>query len=222
MKKVSKFVWSAILNGAIWFTICAITIYLFVKFLHLSNFIVGLIAKIPLLGSIVSLPTPSLIQTFLNAIIFLFILFIIGLVALFSKKFLALSQILALLPIIGPFIRYARKNPAIFVCESGIATNMKGSTFSPIITYEGKTWIPAFITGRVCCKSGEKFKILAVPFHNPFKYELVDSDTKILAALPWNSFLKYWPVGGMLDVPEMENLEEYSIKEYCDEIHPKK
>lgn len=161
-------------------------------------------------------------QMSLSALIFLIALFVIGLIATIIKRFssLGLWQILVLVPVIGHVIRFAKKNSVIFICKGGLATNIDGSIFSPTIIYKGKQFVPAFITGRFRCKSGEKFKIWGLYFHSPFEMSVFDSDTKILAALSWDGFLKYWPTGGTVDVPEMENLEEYSIKEYWDKIHP--
>ena len=181
--------------------------------MYLSNFIVSIFVKIP---------TSPNWQTLWNVLIFLTALFIIGFILTTVKRFssLGLGQILVLIPIIGHVIKFAKKNSVVFVCEGGLATNTDRSTFSPIITYKGKTFVPALITGKLCCKSGEKFKIWGLFFHSPFKMSVVDSDTKILAALSWDGFLKYWPTGGTADVPEMKNLEECSIAEYWEKIHP--
>jgi lysylphosphatidylglycerol synthetase-like protein (DUF2156 family) len=216
MKKALKYVFSTIGRGFLILIPLLVGVYLLSKLVYIANLIFEPLSNILIHKSCSAI----------NTAVMLVLLFVLGLIT--KVKFIPnVEQIIMHIPIISYTVKYlnkmrnvmdiAKKRGVVFICENSMFNNMAG--FSSTLKYSGKSFAPALIAGEVCCKDRRRFKIINLGFHTPFKMTLVDGDTKILATLNWNSFLKYWPVLGTIDVQEMEKLEECSLEEYWNKIY---
>lgn len=150
----------------------------------------------------------------LNVIIFLVMLFLLGLFTK-AKFFSKLEKLFLYIPVLGHLIKYfnqwisfweiSKKHGVIYVKKYGTGS-----------------WQWAVAISKFKCGAGEKYNVNIPMGHLGADMTTFDQDTKVLGVVNWEDALKLW-LSFQIIVPEnFSELKEMTIKEYWDNHHLEK